>query len=340
MLNNTMTLEFKVVNQNLIRVDEQVIVEKSSDYLYIHFIFSEDWDGLLRYALFSPMDIDSPYKIEVSSSNTVKVPYDLVLFPGFIISMLGTDGTGGLRITTTAVGVDIEKAPIEDGTDTLAIRFVTSKNNTININKASDAVDLGFIPEFIFDSPTSIMTVNALTYNEYDEEGKPIEHRELLSQVQFNNTIRDVRAELSHKEGNEETTYRNLIFTFYDGSEQIISIDSFWDEIRQALANEISRANTSESQLRQAINEEATTRQTQDNALDIAIQQVATDLANYIASNNQALANEIARAQARENSIESTLTSRVNNLESNIQAGNIDLISQADFDAIFPPLED
>ena len=37
-----MTLEFKINKQNMVRLDDQQVVEKSINYLYAHFTFSDD----------------------------------------------------------------------------------------------------------------------------------------------------------------------------------------------------------------------------------------------------------------------------------------------------------
>lgn len=37
-----MTLEFKINRQNMVRLDDQKVVEKSINYLYAHFTFSDD----------------------------------------------------------------------------------------------------------------------------------------------------------------------------------------------------------------------------------------------------------------------------------------------------------
>ena len=315
MIGNYMTLEFKVDKQTIIRLDEQKVVEKSQDYVYAHFIFSEDWKGLDKYALMRPYDVAANYKVEIGKNNTIKIPYDLVVFPGFIMAALGTDGNEHTKITTDGVDVDVEPAPIIDGDDALAVRYVSSANDTITVDKISDTLDLGIDLDLKY--VDNVLNLYAYTYNEKSEEGEPIKKEKLLTSILLDDVITSIEPELEHTD-DEQTTYRNFVITQADGTVIRFSIDNFFNEIRTSLANEVTRATSVE------------------NNLDSRLSKVEED---YLTSQDKqeltsAINNEASVRQEQDNLTNQNL----NTLKTNIEEGNIALIEQADLDAIFPPL--
>ncbi len=229
MIGNKMTLQFKVNKQTLERLDDNVVVEKSINFLYIKFLFSDEWKGLTKYAVFNGVDIDNPYRLPINKDGVVKVPYDLITFPGFVITVQGVEGVS-FRITAETKMVDVELLDNLEGKDAEDVRYVTSINNTINIHKDGNLLDLGIVNDFEYTPETCTLDLYALTYNTHDEDDEPIETKTLLSSVVLNSSIVNVEAEL---EGEE--TDRNLIFTFQDGKEIVVSIGDFFNEINNAV---------------------------------------------------------------------------------------------------------
>ena len=181
MIGNKMTLQYKVDKQVLERLDNNIVVEKSLNFLYVKFIFSDEWRGLTKYALFNYIDIDSPYKLEVNKDGIVKVPYDLITFPGFLITLQGVN-KDGVRITTETRMVDVQILGTIDA-DEKAVKYVTSNNNTINIDKNNDELDLGIETQLDYTKDTHTLDLYAITHNEKDDDGEPIEVETLLSSV-------------------------------------------------------------------------------------------------------------------------------------------------------------
>lgn len=299
-----------------------------------------------------PLDIDSSYQIIVGDNNTIKIPYDLLLFPGFMLSSIATNTKGDVKITTNGVAVDIDLAPIESGTDEPAVRYVTSKNKTIIINKQSDLLDLGIATKFEYVQETYTLNLYAITYDDNEQEIDT-----LLSSVELDPGISDITTELSHTEGST-TTYRNLVFTYANGDIKRVSLDYFWNEIRsdlrlavtnlnQRITSEVGTLNITisnlDTKLTNALNSEQEAREQADTNLGNRITQETTRATNkeneivnkignktdgvnvdtvygYVNKNSQELGtritNEIDRATQKENAIISDLnthTSDVNN---------------------------
>ena len=203
MIGNKMTLQYKVDKQVLERLDDNIVVEKSLNFLYVKFIFSDEWRGLTKYALFNYIDIDSPYKLEVNKDGIVKVPYDLITFPGFLITLQGVNKSG-VRITTETRMVDIQLLGTIDAEEK-AVKYVTSDNNTINIDKNGDELDLGIETQLDYTKDTHTLDLYAITHNEKDDDGEPIEVETLLSSVVIDSSMIDkTYAELSTMRDNGE----------------------------------------------------------------------------------------------------------------------------------------
>lgn len=114
----------------------------------------------------------------------------------------------------------------------LPVKRIISTNNTINIEKVDSTVDLGLEMGLVFNPNNSTLTLNAITHNEVDEHEQPITVITPLATAELNPSVQNIVAEDSYTEGGI-TTYRNLVFTFTDGTTQRVSIDKFWNEIRE-----------------------------------------------------------------------------------------------------------
>ena len=295
-------------------------------------------------------DNASDYKLELDENNKCKIPFDLNLFPGFIISAYGesldddttvkvtTDSLGvddnlnvmsNVVITTDAQSVDINSATLTSGEEELAVRYVTSNNHTIIVNKYQDILDLGLETEFEYDETTYTLYLYAITYND-DEK-----IRTLLSSIELSSGINDITTELSYTDPDTGlTTYRNLVFTYSDGSIKRVSLDYFWDEIRSNLSSAVFNLNlridNEVTTLNSRITNEVSTINgridSEVSTLNQTISNLDTRLTNAINQEIQDriddVTSEETRAIARENQIEDNLNqeiARATNVEDDLQ---------------------
>lgn len=162
---NRVTLQFEVVNQSLSRMDDTVLVSKALNFIYMRFNFSSEWKGLTKYAIVRPLDIDNNYQVPLDKNNIGKVPYNLLDFPGFIVSVVGLDDTNNVRATTTSVVVRVEFNDMDGGSD-LPVQNITSNDDTLVVERDGDIVNLGLSFTSEFDKDTSTYFLYATTYNE------------------------------------------------------------------------------------------------------------------------------------------------------------------------------
>ena len=103
-----MTLEFKVTQQEITRLDSQKVYERTKGYLYAHFVFSDDWEGYLKTVKFSNLLDNSYMGVTLASDNTCMVPYTLILYPGVTFCIEGTKD--GDVITTNDFVFDVDES--------------------------------------------------------------------------------------------------------------------------------------------------------------------------------------------------------------------------------------
>lgn len=103
-----MTLEFKVTQQEITRLDSQKVYEKTKGYLYAHFVFSDDWEGYLKTVKFSNLLDNSYIGVTLASDNTCMVPYTLILYPGVTFCIEGNKD--GDIITTNDFVFDVDES--------------------------------------------------------------------------------------------------------------------------------------------------------------------------------------------------------------------------------------
>ena len=101
-----MTLEFKVTNQTITRLDNKQVVENSMGYLFAHFTFSEEWVGVTKTikikTVFEPNYVD----VVLDANNECEIPTSLIKYPLFYFSVEGT--SEGVLITTREIAVDVD----------------------------------------------------------------------------------------------------------------------------------------------------------------------------------------------------------------------------------------
>lgn len=327
-----MVLEFRVNKQHLSRVDKYKVVEKSENYLWIHFTFSNDWSGLKKYLLAKPLTTVGNkynYKYQLDENGRCQIPYDLSVFPGFMVSVVGIakdddlDFTNDIKITTDYQVVDVSEVLITNGCDATPIRFVTSNNRTINIFKKLDFLDIGLETEFEYVDNT--LYLYAITHY----KGEKV--RTVLSSIELaTGGIAGVTTELEYTDPETGiTTYRNLVFTTSDGQTLRVSLDYFWDEIREQLDSAVENLNLRIDNEVSALDERINTLSEQVielsgsvNELKEQVNQVSSDLEQEIQDRQEAIDNlqtQVTIETIRAQEVEEELSNKVDNLDNAIQ---------------------
>lgn len=110
-------LEFKVENQRLtLLLTDVLVVADSQDYLQAHFTFSEDWDDVVKIALFSRDE--NNIRVALDDNNVVIVPYQVLAGGGcFDVSVFGNnqENADNKVITSSVVTVDIRPSGLKNG---------------------------------------------------------------------------------------------------------------------------------------------------------------------------------------------------------------------------------
>lgn len=110
-------LEFKVENQRLtLLLTDVLVVADSQDYLQAHFTFSEDWDDVVKIALFSRDE--NNIRVALDNNNVVIVPYQVLQGGGcFDISVFGNnqENADNMVITSSVVTMDIRPSGLKNG---------------------------------------------------------------------------------------------------------------------------------------------------------------------------------------------------------------------------------
>lgn len=110
-------LEFKVENQRLTQLlTDVLVVADSQDYLQAHFTFSEDWDDVVKIALFSRDE--NNIRVALDNNNVVIVPYQVLAGGGcFDVSVFGNnqENADNKVITSSVVTVDIRPSGLKNG---------------------------------------------------------------------------------------------------------------------------------------------------------------------------------------------------------------------------------
>lgn len=105
-----MQLDFKVNEQTLSLHSKKNVVADSLNYLTCHFVFSDEWLGITKTAVFVS-NTEEVYNV-ILENDTCEVPWEVIKAPSFKVSVFGGD-----RITTSVVAVNVtESGYIEGGT--------------------------------------------------------------------------------------------------------------------------------------------------------------------------------------------------------------------------------
>lgn len=142
---NQMTITFNVENQILRRTDPNKIIEKSKNYLFAEFSFSEDWDNTNKAIIFENNVLR--YKIYLDSNNKCQVPNRIIRNDGFTISVVGEDNNDFVKITTSELYIAVGKG-IKSEEEMESIYEITSQS--LDVNKNGGTCNLEIKDEYKF----------------------------------------------------------------------------------------------------------------------------------------------------------------------------------------------
>lgn len=128
---NQMTITFNIENQILRRTDPNKIIEKSKNYLFAEFSFSEDWDNTNKAIIFENNVLR--YKIYLDSNNKCQVPNRIIRNDGFTISVVGEDNNDFVKITTSELYIAVGKG-VKSEEEMESIYEITSQSLDVNKN--------------------------------------------------------------------------------------------------------------------------------------------------------------------------------------------------------------
>lgn len=128
---NQMTITFNVENQILSRTDTNRIIEKSKNYLFAEFTFSEDWNNTNKAIIFENNVLR--YKIYLDSDNKCQVPNRIIRNDGFTISVIGENSENLVTITTSELYIAVGKG-IKSDEEMESIYEITSQSLDVNKN--------------------------------------------------------------------------------------------------------------------------------------------------------------------------------------------------------------
>lgn len=107
-MRNGMTLEFKVTQQTITRLDSNVVYENSNNYLFAHFIFSDDWKGATKVVKFRDAFTDAYVDVTLGRDNKCTIPSITTLYPVTFLTIVGTKENQ--IITTNDIAIDVFKS--------------------------------------------------------------------------------------------------------------------------------------------------------------------------------------------------------------------------------------
>jgi hypothetical protein len=95
-----MQIDFEIEGQRLILTSEAYIVADSLNFIKVKAIFSSDWSGLTKFAVFNRNS--NTYEILLDAENSCLIPCECVEEEGeFYLSFIGINDEGKLIVGTT-----------------------------------------------------------------------------------------------------------------------------------------------------------------------------------------------------------------------------------------------
>lgn len=199
-----MTLQFKVTNQTIERLDSNKVYANSREYLYAKFIFSEDWQGYTKTVKFSNVLTDSYCGVTLGNEQTCLVPLTVILFPAFTLCIEGIKDES--LITTNSVVIDVETSHSADEYTNCPISTIESTNLLVNKITHTCEINLNLSDDFRVDSETKELTVNFDPINQEidDLRDSVYTQEETLQQIDEHKLINKTYDELATLKANNE----------------------------------------------------------------------------------------------------------------------------------------
>ena len=126
-----MFLEFDIKNQQIIRRDVNRPVANSKNFLYAHFTFSEEWNNLDKYAIFTYNTLT--FKSLLKEDNTCIVPSDVIKADGFYVGVVGKLDNKDVLVPTAKEKVGVTDSVELNGTEA-PVRYIESETLTVEKN--------------------------------------------------------------------------------------------------------------------------------------------------------------------------------------------------------------
>lgn len=95
-------IEFNVSGQEMTRLDDSMLVQHSKNFPKAEFTFSEDWNGLIKFALFASGKISNAYAI---SNDVVTIPAAFLTYPILHVSVFGISEDNSIVLTTNIINI-------------------------------------------------------------------------------------------------------------------------------------------------------------------------------------------------------------------------------------------
>ncbi len=170
---NQMTITFNVEKQILSRTDTHMIIEKSKNYLFAEFTFSEDWNNTNKAIIFENDVLR--YKIYLDSDNKCQVPNRIIRNDGFTISVIGENSENLVTITTSELYIAVGKG-IKSDEEMESIYEITSQSLDVNKNGGTCNLEIpdDFLQENSSDETIGNLDKLLIRGKNYDVKGRKI----------------------------------------------------------------------------------------------------------------------------------------------------------------------
>ena len=150
-----MILQFDVINQRVVRRDDNYVVANSQCYLQIDFNFTTDWLGFGKTITF--VGGAEKYSIGLNADDSCVVPYQVIKAPSFTFSIKGI--LNDIVITTGVITVPIKLSgetqgvTPDDPPKQLYDGLQNGLEGQVLVKKSNDNYDYEWQNNFIPESP-------------------------------------------------------------------------------------------------------------------------------------------------------------------------------------------
>lgn len=130
-----MQIEFEIDGMRLTRTSDAYVTEGSKNFVQLLFTFSDDWDGIDKYALFARDN--KTYEVAIVDGKCI-VPYECARTSGqFQLTVVGKETAGDVIATTSDKAVRVSSNEFEENPTGSETRLT----NTFLVDTLSSAKD-------------------------------------------------------------------------------------------------------------------------------------------------------------------------------------------------------